>query len=176
MGRKAWVAAGFVVVAGAASWLALPGVPREADSDVDGAFQASVKEPARAHTAGREPVLLASAERVSAKQELDQRFETDPHDAEAPRVESTVQAAFARDDVAAELLKSVSCRKTLCKLSVRMSKERIGGYNRAMNTLRQAGFSEAPDASVLFDQKSDPGELDVDMYLQQPAAVSSDVN
>lgn len=173
MGRTGWVAAAFLVAAGVASWLTLPRAAQDAEpeADVDGAFEASVKEPLHAgHEAT--PVLLASAERVSAKQALDQRFETDPHDEAAPRVESTVQAAFARDDVAAELLKSVSCRKTLCKLSVRMSKARIGGYNAAMHTLRQAGFSEAPDATALFDQRDDASELDVDMYLQQPPAHS----
>lgn len=167
MGRTGWVATGFLVVAGVASWLTLPSAPvEEPEADVDGAFEASVKEPQHGHAGNdADPVLLAQADLVSAKHELDQRFETDPHDDAAPRVESAVQAAFAHDDVSPELFKSVACRKTMCKLSVRMNKARVGGYNRAMQALQQAGFSGEPNASVLFDQHADPGEIDVDMYL-----------
>ena len=169
MDRTGWVAAGLLVVAGVASWLTLPPAPKEAEpeADVDGAFEASVKEPQPAHAAGHDAnlVLLARADHVAARQELDQRFETDPHDDAAPRVESAVQAAFAHDDVSAELFKSVACRKTICKLSVRMSKARVGGYNHAMHALQQAGFSGEPNAERLFDQRRDPGEIDVDMYL-----------
>lgn len=167
MGRTAWVATGFLVVAGVASWLTLPPAPEEQpEADVDGAFEVSVQEPPHAH-AGHEadPELFAQADHVSAKQELDQRFETDPHDDAAPRVESAVQAAFAHDDVSPELFKSVACRKTMCKLSVRMNKARVGGYNRAMQALEQAGFSGEPNATRLFDQPADPGEFDVDLYL-----------
>lgn len=173
MSRTGWVATGFLVVAGVASWLTLPPAPvEEPEADVDGAFEASVKDPQHAHAAGNDAdgVLLAQADLVTAKQELDQRFQTDPHDDAAPRVESAVQAAFAHDDVSPELFKSVACRKTMCKLSVRMSKARVGGYNRAMQALQQAGFSGEPNAALLFDQRADPGEIDVDMYLSHSGA------
>lgn len=152
------------------------------EQDVDLAFQASVGAEAeqasqptaaapRAHEPSQQPsAASALPEGTPPRQgpltELTQRFESEPRDSAAHDAERTVRAAFSRESVAPELLKSVICRQSVCKLVLRITPKRMQGYIQAVTELVGSDFD--PDFAIDPARDEDADHMRVvEVYLRR---------
>lgn len=71
---------------------------------------------------------LPPPERTGPVDELKARFEKEPRDSSAGALEKHIEAAFRTSDVPAGLLKSVLCRRTVCRVQTRWTPERAIGF------------------------------------------------
>lgn len=55
-------------------------------------------------------------------------FETEPRDSAAVEVEASIRAAFAQPDSSPELVRSVLCRASVCKVEIYWSQDRMDAY------------------------------------------------
>jgi hypothetical protein len=99
--------------------------------------------------------------------ELKQAFETEPRDSAAQVPESRIQSEFKRSDVPAGLLKSVLCRKSVCKVSTLWTPERAVGFMGAFMRLSPefGPLALDPHGPVAPQQ-----ELPIDVYLPRLAS------
>jgi hypothetical protein len=100
--------------------------------------------------------------------ELKQAFEKEPRDSAAQLPESRIQNEFKKSDIAPGMLKSVLCRKSVCKVEVLWTPERAGSFMAAFTRL-SAEFE--PDLAL--DPHGTPvaqQELQVDVYLPRLGA------
>jgi hypothetical protein len=67
--------------------------------------------------------------------ELKQRFRSEPRDASGEAAEAVVRKAFSDKEVDRGLLKSVLCRRSICRLEINWSSPRHMGYVIAMTRL-----------------------------------------
>jgi hypothetical protein len=115
---------------------------------------------------------LPPPEKTGPVDELKARFASEPRDSSAGALEKHVEAAFRNDDVPAGLLKSVLCRRTVCRVETRWAPERAIGFMSAFTRL----LMQAPGADVVrvFDSnlgispESEPdanGVRSVDVYI-----------
>jgi hypothetical protein len=61
------------------------------------------------------------------------KYESEPRDYAAGEVESLLRKSFLDSADAAELIKSVSCRETICKMEMRWKMERMRSYIAGVN-------------------------------------------
>lgn len=73
--------------------------------------------------------------RMGPVDELKAAYESDVRDAEAPETEQRIRAHFDQVDVPPELVRSISCVKTVCKLELRLSAGLKEAYMVAMMNL-----------------------------------------
>jgi hypothetical protein len=93
------------------------------------------------------------------------RYQSEPRDSEAPAVESNLRAAFAASDKAGELIKSITCRETICKIEMRWSMERMRPYIAGL-TRSQPGF-KLPVAVSPVGPKDSNGVRPIEVYLKR---------
>jgi crotonobetainyl-CoA:carnitine CoA-transferase CaiB-like acyl-CoA transferase len=99
---------------------------------------------------------------------MKQRFASDPRDSAAAELESKVQAVFREMRTPPDMLKSVLCRESLCRLEVRWRAERSTDYMTVMTRL-----STEFDAKMAInpnEQQAPDGALGVDVYWQRKPA------
>jgi hypothetical protein len=92
-------------------------------------------------------------------------YQSEPRDSEAPAVESMIRAAFPASDGAPDLIKSISCRETICKIEMRWSMERLRPYIAGI-TRSQAGFKR-PLAVSPVGPKDSNGVRSIEVYLKR---------
>lgn len=65
------------------------------------------------------------------------RFASEPRDSAASDAERLARDAFKLTDSANPVFRSVLCRKTVCKLEVRLAPDQLGAYVAGMGRLTQ---------------------------------------
>lgn len=97
--------------------------------------------------------------------ELRRQYESEPRESSAHVLESTIRNAFNPPDGPPGLLGSVLCRRTVCKLEVRMSAERLGDYIAAIT--RVSADFEREVAAEPREPGPTAGVRTVDVYLKR---------
>jgi hypothetical protein len=100
--------------------------------------------------------------------ELKQAFEKEPRDSAARLPESRIESEFIRSDITPGLLKSVLCRKSVCKVEVLWTPERASAFMYAFTRL-SADF----EPNIALDPQGraeGQQELQVDVYLPRSGA------
>jgi hypothetical protein len=92
-------------------------------------------------------------------------FTTEPRDSAAADVESKISAGFRDPHVPPELLKSVMCRESVCKLELRWKAERNTAYMIGMTHL--IGQFEHAMAFEPIGVPDANGVLSLDVYLKR---------
>jgi hypothetical protein len=96
-----------------------------------------------------------------------QLYATEPRASDASNLEARIQQAFRRPEVPPELLKSVICRQTVCKVEVRWNPERVVGYMGAfMDLIREF---DSRQMAVSPGTRDPNGVVPVDVYLRRSA-------
>jgi hypothetical protein len=96
-----------------------------------------------------------------------QLYATEPRASDASNLEARIAQAFRRPEVPSELLKSVICRQTVCKVEVRWTPERVVGYMGAfMDLIREF---DSRQMAILPGTRDPSGVLPVDVYLRRIA-------
>jgi type IV secretory pathway VirB10-like protein len=93
------------------------------------------------------------------------RSQTEPRDSEAPAVESMLRAAFAASNGASDLIKTITCRETICKIEMQWSMERMRPYIAGL-TRSQPGF-KLPVAVSPVGPKDANGVRPIEVYLKR---------
>jgi hypothetical protein len=97
--------------------------------------------------------------------ELRRRFEHEPRDSAASDAESTIRAAFAPEQAHGELLRSVLCRATICRIELRWTASKLGNYVAAMGRL---SVSFAPDfASTAAGPGAAEQDRSAELYVER---------
>jgi hypothetical protein len=89
-------------------------------------------EPARAQPQVAPPVLLTPEGPVA---ELQQQFESETRASSAHTLEKRIEQVFDQPSVSPQLLESVTCRQTVCKVEVGWSQQRMKDYMVALSGL-----------------------------------------
>jgi hypothetical protein len=84
------------------------------------------QEPAPAPQVRAPPELIRGDQGPVA--EYRKQFETEPRDSTANALEGELRAAFPESDGVPDLIKSVLCRQTICRMEMRWSQDRMRAY------------------------------------------------
>jgi hypothetical protein len=96
-----------------------------------------------------------------------QLYATEPRGSDSSTLEARIEQAFRRPEVPRELLKSVICRQTVCKVEVRWTPERVVGYMGAfMDLIREF---DSKQMAISPGTRDASGVLPVDVYLRRIA-------
>lgn len=95
-------------------------------------------------------------------EEFRQQYAAEPRDSAASDVERTVRNAFDPEHASSQLLRSVLCRQTICRIEVRWTERELGNYVAAMG--RMSGdfdqtIAAAPLAAAVSGEERQPVEL-----------------
>jgi hypothetical protein len=149
-----------------------PATP-ESQRDTKPVDQAAPAAPSQPPTAPQQPENVAPipAPKPSGPiAELKQAFEKEPRDSAAQAPESRIESEFRKSDIAPGLLKSVLCRKSVCKVEVVWTPDRAGAFMAAFTRL-SAEFE--PDIALDPHGPADAQEqLPVDVYLPRKGAAA----
>ena len=97
--------------------------------------------------------------------ELKAAFENEPRDSAARTPESRIESEFKRTEMPAGLLKSVMCRKTVCRVETVWSPARAEGFMGAfMRLISDFKPTLALDTHGAPDAQ---GDLRIDVYLER---------
>jgi hypothetical protein len=133
--------------------------------------QAVPAPPSQAPSAPQQPEDLAAVPPPQASgpiAELKQAFEKEPRDSAAQLPESRIESEFKKSDIAPGLLKSVLCRKSVCRVEVLWAPERAIAFMSAFTRL-SADFE--PDIALDPHGPADARQqLQVDVYLPRPGS------
>ena len=115
---------------------------------------------------------LPPPEKSGPVDELKARFASEPRDSAAGTFEKKIEAAFRHDDVPAGLVKSVLCRRTVCRVETSWTPDRaIGfmtGFTRLLMTPPGADVPRPFDSNLGISPEGEPdasGVRAVDVYL-----------
>jgi hypothetical protein len=121
---------------------ALPDPPRSpppaavsVKADAPAPAEAPAAEPKKATVPAQPPTPLLFSEPHGPVDEYKQRYASEPRDSAAHEAEGTVSAAFKPTDTTSQLLRSVLCRETICRMELNFSDAEIGPYVAAMTRL-----------------------------------------
>jgi hypothetical protein len=96
--------------------------------------------------------------------ELKAKYENSPRDAEAPEIERFVRDQFGKDEVPADMLRTVSCHAEVCRIELFWSPDRVLAFMRLSMTWARA-FSM--DMGVAPGEKNSDGFTPLEMYLSR---------
>jgi len=106
---------------------------------------------------------------------LKQAFETQPRDALwAADTEARIAAVFRGDDVPGDMLKSASCRKAVCKVEMRWSRDHAAQYVSVFQSVRDQFGSELAVEPV--GELDDSGQQPVHLYLMRKGYTAADLS
>jgi hypothetical protein len=129
---------------------------------------ASPSEAPAAPQQPEDPAPIPAPQASGPIAELKQAFEKEPRDSAAQVPESRIQSEFKKSDIAPGLLKSVLCRKSVCKVETLWTPERATAFMAAFTRL-SAEF----EPNIALDPHNKPvaqQELQVDVYLPRLGA------
>jgi hypothetical protein len=145
-----------------------PAPPATAEAKRDD--RATPASPSRAPVTAepqQELVPIPPPEASGPVAELKHAFETEPRDSAAQAPESRIESEFKRSDVPAGLLKSVLCRKSVCKVETLWTPERAVGF---MGAFMRLSPEFAPNLAIDPHGPVAPNEeLSIDVYLPRLA-------
>ena len=128
--------------------------------------QAAPAAPSQASATPQQPEDVAPVPPPKASgpiAELKHEFETEPRDSAAQLPESRIESEFRKSDIPPGMLKSVLCRKSVCKVTVLWTPESAIAFMSAFTRL-SADFE--PNIALDPRRTSDAGQtLQVDVYL-----------
>lgn len=128
--------------------------------------RATFASPSQAPAAPEQPhdlVPIPPPEATGPIAELKRAFETEPRDSAAQEPGSRIASEFKKSDVPAGLLKSVLCRKSVCKVETLWTPERAVGF---MGTFMRLSPEFGPNLAIDPHGPFDPQqELPIDVYL-----------
>jgi hypothetical protein len=106
---------------------------------------------------------------------LKHAFETQPRDALwAADTEARIAAVFRGDDVPGDMLKSASCRKAVCKVEMRWSRDHAAQYVSVFQSVRdQFGGELAVEPVGDLDAS---GQQPVHLYLMRKGYTAADLS
>lgn len=101
-------------------------------------------------------------------------YDREPRNSNANETEAQIRAAFAPQDGAPDLFRSVICRRTVCKLELDWTNQRLGAYVAGITRATQAGFGTSvavAPAGPVDEAKVRP----ISVYIKrvQPSAAPS---
>ncbi len=114
-----------------------------------------------------ELVPIPAPEATGPIVELKQAFESEPRDSAAQVPESLIQGEFKKSDIAPGLLKSVLCRKSVCRVETLWTPERAVSF---MSVFMRLSTEFAPNLALDPHGAPDPKkEQQIDVYLPRLA-------
>ncbi|HTU62250.1 MAG TPA: hypothetical protein VMF89_27515, partial [Polyangiales bacterium] len=111
--------------------------------------------------------------RTGPVEALEAAFASEPRDSNATEPESLIQTAFRRPEVPNGLLKSVLCRRSVCKVETRWTPAGAAGFMGALMNLVASPDgtpSRKFDHEIAISPAAKPdtnGELAIDVYLKR---------
>jgi hypothetical protein len=120
---------------------------------------------------------IRSPERTGPVDELTRLFASEPRSSGAANVEALIEAPFRRPEIPAGLLKSASCRSTVCKVETRWSPEGAQGFLSAVMRLVASpdGQPAAFDHNLAISpegEASPDGSRAINVFLKRVAAAA----
>jgi hypothetical protein len=95
--------------------------------------------------------------------EYKERFASEPRDSAANDAEQQVRDAFKLTDSASPVFRTVLCRKTVCKIEVRLTPDQLGAYVAGMGRLTQ-NF----DKKLAYTRTAEhAGQVSLEVYAQR---------
>jgi pyruvate/2-oxoglutarate dehydrogenase complex dihydrolipoamide acyltransferase (E2) component len=152
-----------------------PPPPPAAESPTPTAVAApepAAEEPAEPAAAAPPAQVRALPELIPGDQgpvaEYRKLFESEPRDSSANQIESDLRAAFPASDGAPDLIKSVLCRQTLCRIEMRWSQDRARAYIVGFSRLQKK--IQIPVALSPVGAKNPDGGQLVEVYMKLKSA------
>ncbi|HKU37680.1 MAG TPA: hypothetical protein VJR89_06020 [Polyangiales bacterium] len=94
-------------------------------------------------------------------------FQSEPRDSDAAEIEGKLRGSFLDSDGAPDLIKSVICKRTVCRLEMRWSMERMRPYAAGLNRANQ--LVELQKALSPVSAADSQGIRLVEVYLKRRA-------
>jgi outer membrane biosynthesis protein TonB len=119
------------------------------------------------------PDQIPAPERTGPVDQRKAAFESEPRDSNASEPESAIQAAFRRPEVPSGMVKSVLCRRSVCKVETRWTPAGAAGFMGALMHLVASPEGAAnrkfePEIAVAPEDAPDTnGERSIDVYLKR---------
>ena len=85
-----------------------------------------------------------------------------------------IGALFGGADVPAEMLQNASCRKAVCRLQLRWTRERAAAYVSVYQSLHQE-FGPEVGVDPIGELDSDDGHQQVDLYVARKGYTVADL-
>ena len=96
--------------------------------------------------------------------ELKAKYENSPRDAKAPETETFLREQFGKDEVPADMLRSVSCLEEACRMELYWSPDRVLAFMRLSMFWARAYSMEM---GVSAGEKNADGFTPLEMYLSR---------
>lgn len=137
--------------------------------------QGQPTEPAAAETPPPDPHAVPEPPppaRIGPVEELERLFRTEPRSSAAAEMEKHITAALRADDIPPELMKSVLCRRTVCRVETRWTAARAEPFLKAFMRLMAGPDGEQseifdPNVAIAPEEEADAnGVIAVDVYLR----------
>lgn len=139
-----------------------PGAPEPAPAE---------PPPREQHIATRPDATRVVADQIKGDQgpvaEYRSAYESENRNFESAEIEAMLRKSFAETDTTGELIKSISCRATVCKLEMRWSMARMRAYVGGMSR-SQKGF-KLPFALSPVSPADGKGIRLVEVYMKRQA-------
>jgi hypothetical protein len=94
-------------------------------------------------------------------------YESEPRDYAAGQVESVLRDSFAKSDTAGDLIKSISCRETICRVEMRWTADRLRPYIAGIQRAEQSVRFKLPFALSPVSPPDGKGIRLVEVYLKR---------
>jgi hypothetical protein len=161
-----------------------PSAARQAEPSLAPAAAAlapELEEPPKPQAPPQDPLLVTQPDgtRVFSDQikadkgpvaEYRALYESESRDYAAGQVESVIRNAFTDPDKASDLIKSISCRETICKLEMRWSADRLRPYIAGIQRAEQSVRFKTPFALSPVSPPDGKGVRLVEVYLKRKPA------
>jgi len=138
--------------------------------------EAEAEAPSQQRSADeRQPVVQDKPEKFGPVEELKAAYQSDPRDPEAGATEDRIRGALKEhDEIPAELVRRVSCVKSVCKLEVSWTSDRRHGYMIAMMSL--IGYVSQQVAADPVGEHEGQEVHPIDVYVSRvvPASTPAD--
>jgi hypothetical protein len=128
----------------------------------------AAQEPAPAQQVRAPPELIRGDQGPVA--EYRKQFEAEPRDSTANALEAELRAAFPASDGVPDLIKSVLCRQTICRLEMRWSQNRMRAYILGFTRFQQK--IQIPVAVSPVGPKNPDGLQLVEVYMKLKSAAA----
>jgi hypothetical protein len=146
-----------------------PTTPATSDGTLEKPATAASPSPAAAAPKPTEDLVPIPAPEASGPiAELKQAFEKEPRDSAAQLPESRIESEFRKSDIAPGLLKSVLCRKSVCRVETLWTPERAVSF---MSAFMRLSTDFEPNIALDPHGSADPPQaLQIDVYLPRRAS------
>jgi hypothetical protein len=131
------------------------------------------RPPTAAPANGAQPALAPVPAPAGPVAKLKGTFETEPRDSAATAVEAKIASTFGQPGFSPGLLRSILCRKSVCRVTVTWSRERATSYMGVFMRLVLEGDFDHEMATEPVGELNGSGQQELNVYLVRASSAAA---